>query len=215
MVSPSEPVRLTIVDRGNADLYLTRALSIGEAPKFEAVSRQALMPSDEDLRRGAVVVLNDVNVSAGLARRLASTSSRVAGCSWPRFRARHGRRTWICCRRRLAIPSIARAATPGASARSRVCPVFEPFRAPRSGDFSSVPVYGYRNLTPAKNAQVLARFDAGAPAFGRAAIRQRPRADLGSTLDVTWSDLPQRRCFCHSSIAQCDIWPVTPSRSRG
>ena len=39
-------------------------------------------------------------------------------------------------------------------------PVFETFRAPRSGDFTAVPVYGYRRLTTVPEAQVLARFDA-------------------------------------------------------
>ena len=32
-------------------------------------------------------------------------------------------------------------------------PVFEPFRRPRSGDFTSIPVYGYRSLTAAMGAQ--------------------------------------------------------------
>ena len=54
-------------------------MSIGEAPKFEAVSRQADALSDEDLRRSAVVVLNDVDVSAGLARRLASYVEQGGG----------------------------------------------------------------------------------------------------------------------------------------
>src|SRR4029079_7364696 len=39
-VSPSEPVRLAVVDRGSAagNLYLSRALSIGEQPRFETVT---------------------------------------------------------------------------------------------------------------------------------------------------------------------------------
>ena len=42
VVSPIEPVHITVVDRGNASsgLYLARVLSIGDSPKFEAVSRQ-------------------------------------------------------------------------------------------------------------------------------------------------------------------------------
>ena len=44
-------------------------------------------------------------------------------------------------------------------------PVFEPFRAPRSGDFATARIYGYRSVTPAADAQVLARFDGGAPAL--------------------------------------------------
>ena len=79
VVSPTEPVRLTLVDRGSADLYLTRALSIGESPRFETVSRQVDAVSDDDLRRSAVVVLNDVNVNAGLARRLAKYVEQGGG----------------------------------------------------------------------------------------------------------------------------------------
>ena len=79
VVSPTEPVRLMIVDRGNADLYLTRALSIGESPRFETVSRQVDAVSDEDLRRSAVVVLNDVSVSTGLARRLSKYVEQGGG----------------------------------------------------------------------------------------------------------------------------------------
>jgi hypothetical protein len=74
-------------------------------------------------------------------------------------------------------------------------PLFAPFRAPRSGDFSSVPVYGYRSLTAAKNAQVLARFDAGAPAVAERRSGNGRVLIWGSTLDVTWSDLPQRPMF--------------------
>jgi hypothetical protein len=53
VVSPIEPVHITVVDRGSAAsaLYLTRALSIGESPKFEAVFRQGDALSDEDLRK--------------------------------------------------------------------------------------------------------------------------------------------------------------------
>ena len=79
---------------------------------------------------------------------------------------------WICCRPRSGNP-VDR--TRGDAARIGALeyghPVFAPFRAPRSGDFSSVPVYGYRSLTAAKNAQVLARFDARSARSGRAAYR--------------------------------------------
>jgi hypothetical protein len=196
VVSPSEPVRLTIVARGNADLYLTRALSIGEAPRFEAVSRQADAVSDEDLRRSAVVVLNDVDVSAGLARRLAKYVEQGGGL----FVAAGPRATWpqdVDLLPATIGNPVDR--TRGDAARIGSLeyghPVFEPFRAPRSGDFSSVPVYGYRSLTPAKNAQVLARFDAGAPAVAERRTGNGRVLIWGSTLDVSWSDLPQRPMF--------------------
>jgi hypothetical protein len=196
VVSPSEPVRLTIVDRGNADLYLTRALSIGTAPRFETVSRQADAVSDEDLKRSAVVVLNDVDVSAGLARRLAKFVEQGGGL----FVATGPRATWP------QDVDLLPAAIGNPVDRTRgdagrigslefAHPVFEPFRAPRSGDFSAVPVYGYRNLTAAKNAQVLARFDAGSPAVAERRFGNGRVLIWGSTLDVTWTDLPQKSVF--------------------
>jgi len=196
VVSPSEPVRLTIVDRGNTDLYLSRALSIGEAPKFESVSRQADALSDEDLRRSAVVVLNDVDVSTGLARRLTKFVEQGGGL----FVATGPRATWpqdVDLLPATIGNPVDR--TRGDAGRIGSLeyghPVFAPFRAPRSGDFSSVPVYGYRNLTAAKNAQVLARFDAGAPAVAERRVGNGRVLIWGSTLDVTWSDLPQRSVF--------------------
>jgi hypothetical protein len=196
VVSPSEPVRLTIVDRGNADLYLTRALSIGESPRFEAVSRQADAVSDEDLRRSAVVLLNDVDVSGSLARRLAKYVEQGGGL----FVAAGPRATWPQDVDLLPA-TIGNPVDRSRGDAGRIGgleyghPVFEPFRAPRSGDFSSVPVYGYRNLTAAKNAQVLARFDAGAPAVAERRTGNGRVLIWGSTLDVQWSDLPQRPVF--------------------
>jgi hypothetical protein len=196
VVSPSEPVRLTIVDRGSADLYLTRALSIGDSPRFEAVSRQAETTSDEDLRRSAVVVLNDVAVSVSLARRLARFVEQGGGL----FVVAGPRATWpqdVDLLPATIGNPVDR--TRGDAGRIGALeyghPVFEPFRAPRSGDFSSVPVYGYRNLTAAKDAQVLARFDAGAPAVAERRAGNGRVLIWGSTLDVSWSDLPQRPVF--------------------
>ena len=74
VVSPLTPVRIVVVDTGTkagAGLYLTRALAIGDAPKFEITNRTPSAVSDEDLRRASVVLLNDVDVNAGLGRRLA------------------------------------------------------------------------------------------------------------------------------------------------
>jgi hypothetical protein len=198
VVSPSAPVRLTIVDRGNANagLYLTRALAIGEAPRFESVSRQTDTLSDEDLARSAVVVLNDVEVSASLARRLARYVEQGGGL----FVATGPRATWPQDVDLLPA-SIGNPVdrTRGDAARigslEFAHPVFEPFRAPRSGDFSSVPVYGYRNLTLAKTAQVLARFDAGSPAVVERRTGSGRVLMWASTLDVSWSDLPQRPVF--------------------
>jgi hypothetical protein len=198
VVSPIEPVHITVVDRGSAGsaLYLTRVLSIGDSPKFEAVSRQGDALSDDDLRRSAVVILNDVEVSTALARRLARYVEQGGGM----FVATGPRARWP--QEVDALPgTIGQPVdrTRGDAARVGGLeyghPVFEPFRAPRSGDFSAIPVYGYRNVTAAMGAQVLARFDAGAPAVLERRVGRGRVMLWASTLDVSWSDLPTKPVF--------------------
>src|SRR5262245_38192768 len=73
VLSPLEPVPVTVVDRtggGEDSLYLLRALSIGEAPKFEVTLRNPTNVTDADLQRSAVVLLNDVPATPVLASRL-------------------------------------------------------------------------------------------------------------------------------------------------
>jgi hypothetical protein len=74
-------------------------------------------------------------------------------------------------------------------------PVFEPFRAPRSGNFATVPVYQYRKVTPAKNAQVLAKFDGTAPAVIERRVGNGRVLLWASALDTSWSELPTRPVF--------------------
>jgi hypothetical protein len=198
VVSPSEPVHLTLVDRGSAasKLYLNQALSIGDAPRFEVTSREPDAVSDDDLRKSAVVLLNDVEVGSGLAKRLARYVDQGGGL----FVATGSRATWpqdVDLLPATIGPPVDR--TRGDVGRIGALeyghPIFEVFRAPRSGDFSSVNVYGYRNLTAAKGSQVLARYDAGSPAVIERKAGAGHVVMWGSTLDVTWSDLPQRPVF--------------------
>ena len=67
--------------------------------------------------------------------------------------------------------------------------VFEPFRAPRSGDFSAARFYSYRTVAPAKDAQTLARFDDGAPAVMERTVGRGRVLLWTSTLDLFWNDL--------------------------
>jgi hypothetical protein len=198
VVSPIEPVRITVIDRGNgaSGVYLTRVLSIGESPKFETVFRQTDTLTDEDLRRSAVVVLNDVEVATPLARRLARYVEQGGGM----FVATGPRARWpqeVDTLPATVGPPVDR--TRGDAARVGALeyghPVFEPFRAPRSGDFSSIPIYGYRNLTAAMGTQVLARFDAGTPAVIERRVGRGRVLLWASTLDVSWSDLPTKPVF--------------------
>jgi hypothetical protein len=74
-------------------------------------------------------------------------------------------------------------------------PVFEPFRAPRSGDFAAARIYGYRTVMPAADAQVLARFDGGAPALLERRVGMGRVLLWASTLDLSWNDFPLKPVY--------------------
>jgi len=198
VVSPSEPVHVILVDRGGAGsgLYVGQALTIGDAPKFDMVTRQPENLSDDDLRRTSLVVLNDVPVTSPLARRLYKFVEQGGGL----LMAAGGRAAWP--RDVDLLPATignpvdrTRGDTARVGAIEFGHPVFEAFRAPRSGDFASVRVYGYRNLGPATGAQVLARFDAGAPAVVERRVGAGRVLLWASSFDQSWTDLPLRSVF--------------------
>jgi hypothetical protein len=198
VLSPTLPVRLALVDRGSAEatLFLTRALAIGDAPRFETVTRSPESLTDDDLRKSSVVMINDVSVPLPLARRLARYVEQGGGL----FMAAGARASWPGDVDLLPAAIGAPVdRTRGDAARVGAIeyghPVFEPFRAPRSGDFSTARVYGYRSLTAAKGAQVLARFDAGAPAVVERRVGNGRVLLWASSLDTSWTDLPIKPVF--------------------
>ncbi|PYR75252.1 MAG: hypothetical protein DMF87_20895 [Acidobacteria bacterium] len=199
VISPSTPVRIVIVDTGSrtgANLYLTRALAIGDMPKFEILNRQPNAVSDDDLRRASVVLVNDVDVNVGLARRLARFVQDGGGL----FVAAGPRASWP--QEADILPATlsqpidrSRGESARVGALEYQHPVFEVFRAPRSGDFSTARFYAYRSVTPAPNTQVLARFDAGTPALVERKVGSGHVMLWASTLDLSWSDLPLKPVF--------------------
>jgi len=207
VVSPAQPVRVLVLDRGGAAggaLYLTRALAIGDAPRFEVVVRQPDAVSDEDLRRVATVVVNDVPVAAALGRRLLRFVEGGGGL----FVATGSRATWAADVDLLPAALDAPVdRTRGEAARVGALefghPVFEPFRTPRSGDFAAARVYGYRNVKPGTGVEVLARFDGGAPALLERRVGSGRVLLWASTLDLAWSDLPLKPVylpFVHQAV---------------
>ena len=198
VVSPSEPVHVVLVDRGGggSGLYVAQALTIGESPKFDLVTRQPENVTDEDLRKTSLVVLNDVAVASPLGRRLLKFVEGGGGL----FVAAGSRAAWP--RDVDLLPGTignpvdrTRGDTARVGAIEFGHPVFEAFRAPRSGDFASVRVYGYRNLGPAAGAQVLARFDAGPPAVMERRVGAGRILLWASSFDQSWTDLPIRSVF--------------------
>jgi hypothetical protein len=201
VVSPADKVRVVIADRTGgpreASLYLARALELGDTPSFEV--RQ--VGADGDFLAGSsaapgVVILNDLAVSPLLAERLGKYVENGGGL----FVALGQRASWPATPDILpGSPGAAVDRTKGVAGRLGALdyghPVFESFRAPRSGDFSSARVYTYRAVTAVPGAQVLARFDDGAPALLERRVGRGRVIVWTSALDVGWNDLALKPVF--------------------
>ena len=199
VVSPSEPVRVFVITRAGAErqsLYLARALPIGEAPRVELAARTPASFSDADARQAAVIILNDVQVQDDLGDRLARFVRDGGGL----LIATGPEATWPA---RLAdvVPGlpgdlIDRTMTPPArlGGLEYSHPVFELFRAPRSGDFSAARFYRYRS-TLQPSGQVLARFDDGTPALLERKAGAGRVLMWTSALDLDWNDMPVKPVF--------------------
>jgi hypothetical protein len=206
VVSPSQRLKVLIVERPGlsqaASLYLAQALGLSQAPPFEVVQRSMEAVSGEDISGATVIILNDVPVPPGMAERLAAFVQRGGGL----LAAFGPRATWPGSVANLlpAVPAATVDRTRGTPGRIGSVeyghPVFESFRAPRSGDFSSARFYNYRQVTPEPGTAVLVRYDDGAPAL----VERAPDIKAGrhgrvlvwtSTLDVAWNDLALKPVF--------------------
>jgi hypothetical protein len=200
VVTPRDRIKVILAGRSGAaregNLYLERALELGDTPSFTVVQRPVESISAEDVADAAVVVLNDVAVSPAIAARLGTFVENGGGL----FLVLGPRAIWP------GTPDILPVAPGQPADRSRGTPgrigvveyghpIFESFRAPRSGDFSSARFYGYRAATPAADAQVLARFDDGAAALVERRIGRGKVIVWTSTLDVAWNDLALKPVF--------------------
>ena len=228
VAAQSEPVSVLIVDNGGGStvsLYLEKALAIGTTPTFQTEIVPAGRVTAAMLDKRSVVIFNDTVVP-----------SSIGGDTLKRFLERGGgvllvagdRSSWLTEDADL-LPGTLGPAVDRASARSATLgyldyshPVFEIFKAARSGDFSSTHIFRYRTLdmsttagaksangaagakgaTNTANApaadttnRVLARYDDGAVA---AAERRTGTGRLivwTSMLDDSSTDLPVKPIF--------------------
>jgi hypothetical protein len=199
-VAAGRPVHTVLAGRSggrDSGLYVARALGVGETPKFALVAREAEDITADDLQPGSIVILNDVQVSSGAADRLGRFVERGGGLLV--IAAQHG--TWPQDRAAV-VPAVA--GEPVDRSRGQAARlvgleyghnVFEPFRAPRSGDFSAARFYGYRALTLQPGANVLARFDDGAPALVERRAGSGRVLVWASSLDLEWNDLAVKPIF--------------------
>ena len=201
VLSPSRPVKVLVLDRSGAgpapSLYLARALAVGDSPRFDVTVKSIDALAAADLDNAAVVVSNDAVIPSGTADRLARFVERGGGLllalgergSWPS----NGPDVLPASLGAPVDRTRGDAARLGALEYSH--PVFEIFRAPRSGDFSAARFYGYRALAPVPGSQILARFDDGRAAAVERRVGNGRVIAWASTLDVSWNDLAVKPVF--------------------
>ena len=199
VLTPAAPVPVMTVAQGPADatLYLSRALAIGEAPRFDATLQSPDALAGDAMNRARVILLNDVVIGDAVAAKLVTFVEGGGGllmamgqrASWPASRA-----AWLPAAIGLTVDRT-RGAPARLSGMDYGHAIFEPFRAPRSGDFSTARFYSYRSLAAAKDATVIARFDTGEPALVERAAGRGRVIVFGSTLDLNWNDLALKPMF--------------------
>ncbi len=197
--------------------FFRHALSISSHPRVEVIPRTGSI-SAADLVRADVVILDNVGFPGGTeGARLVEFVQGGGGLihvlgertasAWPSglTRARIGE----VVDRSTGVP-----ATIGLIRRDH--PIFEPFRLPRSGDFSATRVYRYRRVQ-GDSLEVLARYDDGAPALLEAQAGSGRMLILTSTADNIWSDLPLQPVFlplAHQLVQYAGHWLDRPAAVR-
>jgi hypothetical protein len=220
VLAPSDPVSLVIVDSGDrtdGSLFLSKALAIGTTPAFrvDVTTASRMTPAMFDKR--AVVVLNDTGFppAAGgnaLKRYLEGGGGLLVvngdHTTWPQGEA-------------ALLPGRLGATVDRTTGRSGSLgyldyshPVFEVFKAPRSGDFSAAHVFRYRTLQTEPTDRVLARFDDGAIAAAERKIGAGRAIVWTSTLDDAWTDIAVKPIFLplvHQLVRYLAHYEPTPS----
>jgi hypothetical protein len=199
VATPAAPVPVLLVSQGRAEqnLYLSRALAIGEQPRFDTSLQAPDALAGDAMNRARLIILNDVPISEAAAARLVAFVEGGGGlliaagprASWPGSRA-----DWLPASIGQVVDRT-RGAPARLSGMDYGHAVFEPFRAPRSGDFSTSRFYSYRALGGAKGATVLARFDTGEPALIERTAGRGRIVLFASTLDLAWNDLALKPMF--------------------
>ncbi len=200
VLSPGQALDVLVIDGGGAQstLFLERAFAIGDAPPFRVDTRRATQFRPADLTGRDVVVLNDAPFPTGEAGRTLRAFVEAGGGLIVALGPRNTAGGWgegagLVPATPGSVVDRERGGTLGSIDYSH--PVFEVFRAPRSGDLSAPRFFRYRTMTPDSSAAVLARFDDGAVALAATTAGAGRVMVWASTFDNFWADLPVRPVY--------------------
>ncbi len=204
-LAPLRAVPLLIVRhpsaRAREALYLRRALGIGRDPPFDVEVKRVDRLQPDDLDDRAIVILNDAPYPTGGSGQRLLRFVRDGGGLLVVLGQRSEAGTWPAAATDLFIarPGVmidrlgARGGTVSILDYSH--PIFEPFGAPRSGDFSAARFFRYRRYESPPSASILARFDDGAVALAETRTGMGRVMVWTTDLANRWNDLPVQPVF--------------------
>jgi hypothetical protein len=204
-VSPPRPLPVVVVHHRSAPatdlLYLRQALALGTDPAFEARVRSATQLVATDLEDIGMVVLLDAPYPRGAVGRALDRFLQQGGGLLAILGPRTGTDIWTGETAAL-LGTVSQQVTDRFGGRGGTVsvldyrhPVFEPFGAPRSGDFSAARFFRYRPYDTPANATILARFDDGAPALVEIPVGNGRVVVWTSDVTNRWNDLPLQPIF--------------------
>ena len=202
VVSPGSALSVRIFTRPGgsteSSLFLSRALGISSEGTFDASTRPWGAGATDGLAPGGVVVLVDLLFpggagGAGLQRMVEAGGGLliVSGDlgAWTRDAD-----AWLGARSGATVDRM----DAGGGRLGWVDydhPIFQPFKGPRSGDFTSTRFFRHRSLAVLDSAEVLARFDDGTPALIERKVGEGRILIWASTMDQYWNDLSVQPIF--------------------
>jgi Aerotolerance regulator N-terminal/von Willebrand factor type A domain len=192
------PAKALIVDggsRGRGDsFYLQNALAAGGGLPYTFDVRSASAVDPASLAAHSLVILNDAGVAPGplteAVNAFVEAGGRLVIAAGPHTRAEGFNRAFG----RVAPATLGEAVqfrqAEGVAMTEVTAshPIFEIFRD--GARPPSARVFGYQRAEPREGADVLARFEDGAPAFVESASGRGRVLLYTSTLGMGWSDLP-------------------------
>jgi hypothetical protein len=189
---------LVLTDRdapARRSLYLGRALALGDKPPFEAEVRSVTAAMPAEIGAADVIVLNDAAFPGGALGRAVVAHVHAGAGLIVVLGERGDPRRWPAEAAAL-LPASARDLTDRSSDNGgrigtleRSHPIFAPFTAARSGDFTTARFLRYRPLALADSATALVHFDDGSIALADGRAGRGTVLVWASTLDDFWNDL--------------------------
>jgi hypothetical protein len=202
VLAPGGDVPVLIVEAGpsrDRSLYLRRALAIGHRPRFRVETREAARLTADDFAARPMVVLDEAAPPAGAAGARLRALVQDGGGLFVVLGEQAAAGAWTGETASLLPgtfgPAVDRSSDWGGTlaAVDYAHPIFEVFRGPHGGDFSTARFFRYRPLA-AKDG-VLARFDDGGVALAEKTVGKGHVLVWTSTLDASWNDLPLQPVF--------------------